>query len=80
VSQPEVQQAIQNREPSTSPYKTNKTVTWITDRGFDDVAVCERCGTGRHVVCRVYHFERTVALRVHQGTGSGNLAGPPFSG
>src|ERR1700737_4656957 len=69
VSEPaEVQQAVQTVSAALSPYKTNKTVTWITDRGFDDVAVWRTMWEqDEHVVCRVYHFERTVALEKSAG-------------
>ncbi len=77
VSEPaEVQQAIQTVSAALTPYKTNKTVTWITDRGFDDVAVWRTMWEqDEHVVCRVYHFERTVALERSPGQWvGGNLA------
>ncbi len=60
-----------------SPSKPKKTVTWITDRGFDDVAVWRTIWEqDEHVVCRVYHVERTVALERSAGQWvQGNLAG-----
>jgi hypothetical protein len=69
VSEPaEVQQAVQTVSEALTPYKTNKTITWITDRGFDDVAVWRTMWEqDEHVVCRVYHFERTVALERSPG-------------
>src|SRR5258708_21172194 len=77
VSEPaEVQQAVQTISAALDPYKTNKTVTWITDRGFDDVAVWRTMWEhNEHVVCRIYHFERTVALERSPGQWiQGNLA------
>jgi hypothetical protein len=77
VSEPaEVQQAVQTVSAALTPYKTNKTITWITDRGFDDVAVWRTMWEqDEHVVCRVYHFERTVALESSPGHWvQGNLA------
>src|SRR5258708_38415860 len=77
VSEPaEVQQALQTVSEALDPYKTNKTVTWITDRGFDDVAVWRTMWEhNEHVVCRIYHFERTVALERSPGQWiQGNLA------
>src|SRR5258708_28841551 len=69
VSEPaEGQQAVQTVSAALSPYKRKKTVTWITDRGFDDVAVWRTMWEqDEHVVCRVYHFERTVALEKSAG-------------
>ena len=69
VSEPaEVQQAVQTVSAALREHKTNKTITWITDRGFDDVAVWRTMWEqDEHVVCRVYHFERTVALEIAPG-------------
>ena len=40
VSEPaEVQEALATVSQAIRPLKAHKTVTWITDRGFDDVAV-----------------------------------------
>jgi hypothetical protein len=77
VSEPaEVQQAIQTVSAALAPYKTSKTVTWITDRGFDDVAVWRTIWEqDEHVVCRISHFERTVALERSPGQWvQGNVA------
>jgi hypothetical protein len=73
----EVQQAVQTVSQALAPSKPSKTVTWITDRGFDDVAVWRTMWEqDEHVVCRVYHFERTVALERSPGQWmQGNLAG-----
>jgi hypothetical protein len=53
-----------------------KVVTWITDLGFDDVAVWRTIWEQHeHVVCRIYHTERTVALQDKHGNWiQGNLA------
>jgi hypothetical protein len=51
-----------------TPLKAGKTVTWITDRGFDDVAVWRTMWAQKErVVCRIYHTERTVAFQERQG-------------
>lgn len=50
--------------------KEHKVVTWITDRGFDDVAVWRTMWEQHeHVVCRIYHTERPVALQDAHGQG-----------
>ena len=51
-----------------TPLKANKTVTWITDRGFDDVAVWRTIWQQQeHFVCRIYPTERTVAYEDKEG-------------
>ena len=80
VSEPaEVQQAIPTVSTALAPYKTSKTVTCITDRGFDDVAVWRTIWEqDEHVVCRVSHFERTVAPQNSAGHRiQGTLAHAP---
>jgi hypothetical protein len=69
VSEPaEVQEALQTVSQALTPRKASKTVTWITDRGFDDVAVWRTMWEQHeHVVCRIYHMERTVASEDKEG-------------
>jgi hypothetical protein len=58
------------------PLKASKTITWITDRGFDDVAVWHTIWEQHeHVVCRIYHTERSIAFQDRQGHWiKGNIA------
>jgi Transposase DDE domain len=69
VSEPaEVQAALQTVSQALRPLKASKTITWITDRGFDDVAVWRTLWEQHeHVVCRVYHKERTLTWQDQQG-------------
>jgi Transposase DDE domain len=69
VSEPaEVQEALETVSQSLTPFKDSKTVTWITDRGFDDVAVWRTIWQQHeHVVSRIYHKERLVTLQDQQG-------------
>lgn len=62
VSEPaEVQQALKTVSQALAPFK--KTITWITDRGFDDVAAWRTIWEqGEHLVCRIYHLERLVEV------------------
>ena len=55
VSEPaEVQEALQTVSQALTPLKANKTVTWITDRGCDDVAVWRTIWQQQeHAVCRI---------------------------
>ena len=70
VSEPaEVQAALQTVSQALTALKASKIVTWITDRGFDDVAVWRTMWEQQdHVVCRIYHTERTVSWQDQQGT------------
>jgi hypothetical protein len=69
VSEPaEVQEALETVSQALMPLKARKTITWITDRGFDDVAVWRTIWDQQeHVVCRIYHTERTVTWQDTQG-------------
>ncbi len=69
VSEPaEVQAALQTVSQALTPLKASKIVTWITDRGFDDVAVWRTIWEQHeHVVCRIYHTERIVTWQDKQG-------------
>jgi hypothetical protein len=61
VSEPkEVQQAL-------VPLKEHKTVTWLLDSGFDDIAVWRTIWEQHEqVVSRLYHTDRTVAFQDRQ--------------
>ena len=77
VSEPaEVQEALETVSQAIMPLKASKTITWITDRGFDDVAVWRTIWEQKeHVLCRIYHSERTVAIEDGQGHWiPGNIA------
>lgn len=76
VGSAEVQEALATVSQALVPLKAKKTVTWITDRGFDDVAVWRTLWEQQeHVVCRISHTERTVAFQDRQGHWmQGNLA------
>jgi hypothetical protein len=54
-----VQEALQTVSQALTPLKASKTITWITDRGFDDVAVWRTIWEQKEkMVCRIYHTER----------------------
>jgi hypothetical protein len=69
VSEPkEVQAALQTVSQALAPLKKEKTVTWLLDSGFDDVAVWRTIWKQQeHVVSRIYHSERKVAFQDRQG-------------
>jgi len=69
VSEPaEVQEALETVSQALTLLKASKTITWITDRGFDDVAVWRTIWEQKeHMVCRIYHSERTVTWQDQQG-------------
>jgi len=69
VSEPaEVQQALQTVSHALSPLKAQKTVTWLLDSGFDDIAVWRTIWEQQeHVVSRIYHTDRKVAFQDRQG-------------
>ena len=69
VSEPaEVQQALSTVSQALTPLKEHKTVTWLLDSGFDDVAVWRTIWEQQeHLVCRVYHTDRKVAFQDRQG-------------
>src|SRR5579863_2851812 len=77
MSEPaEVQAALETVSQALTPLKASKTVTWITDRGFDDVAVWRTIWEQKeHVLCRIYHSERIVSIQDAQGHWiQGNIA------
>ena len=64
----EVQEALQTVSQALAPLKEHKTVTWLLDSGFDDVAVWRTIWEQQeHVVARLYHTERKVAFQDRQG-------------
>lgn len=76
MSEPaEVQEALQTVSQALSPLKDHKTITWLLDSGFDDVAVWRTIWEAQeHVVCRVYHQERLVSFQDRGGQWrQGNL-------
>jgi hypothetical protein len=57
----EVQQALQTVSRALAPLQQRTPVTWIVDRGLDDVAVWRTIWEQQeHLVCRVKHTERLV--------------------
>lgn len=60
VSEPaEVQRALSTTSAALAGLKERLVVSWIVDRGLDDVAVWRSIWEqGEHVVCRVQHTER----------------------
>ncbi len=69
VSEPaEVQQALQTVSQALSQLKAHKTVTWLLDSGFDDIAVWRTIWEQQeHVVSRLYHTDRKVSFQDRQG-------------
>lgn len=69
VSEPqEVQQALSTVSQALAPLKAHKRVTWLLDSGFDDVAVWRTIWEqDEHLVVRLYHTERTIAVQDRQG-------------
>ena len=69
VSEPkEVQTALQTVSQALTGLKAHKTVTWLLDSGFDDVAVWRTIWEQHeHLVSRLYHTDRKVAFQDRQG-------------
>ena len=64
----EIQQALQSTSQALALLKERAAVTWIMDRGLDDVAVWRTIWEQEeHVVCRVKHTERTVEVLDERG-------------
>ena len=64
----EVQEALQTVSQALSSLKEHKTLTWLLDSGFDDIAVWRTIWQAQeHLVCRVYHLERLVSFQDRQG-------------
>ncbi len=54
--------------PALTELKEHKTVSWLLDSGFDDIAIWHTIWDHKkHLVCRVYHTERSVAYQDHAG-------------
>ena len=69
VSEPkEVQEALSTVSQALTQLKEHKTVTWLLDSGFDDVAVWRTIWQQQeHLVVRIYHTDRKVAFQDRQG-------------
>jgi hypothetical protein len=64
----EVQEALGTVSQALTSLKDHKTITWLLDSGFDDVAVWRTIREAQeHLVCRVYHLERLVSFQDRQG-------------
>ncbi|MFN2217172.1 MAG: transposase, partial [Anaerolineae bacterium] len=69
VSEPlEVQRGLKEVSQAVAPLKESRAVSWIVDRGFDDVAVWRTIWEQEeHVVCRIRHRERLVEYQDQNG-------------
>jgi len=68
VAPAEVQQALSTVSQALTPLKEHKTVTWLLDSGFDDVAVWRTIWEQQeHLVSRIYHTDRKGAFQDRQG-------------
>jgi hypothetical protein len=69
VSEPvEVQKGLKSVSQAVRPLKKRMAVSWIMDRGFDDVAVWRTIWEQtEHLVCRISHAERLVAYQTIDG-------------
>jgi hypothetical protein len=64
----EVQQGLKKVSLAVQPLKERMAVSWIVDRGFDDVAVWRTIWEQEeHVVCRISHTERLVEYQNMDG-------------
>jgi hypothetical protein len=64
----EVQQALQTVHHAVQAQPRWRSVTWVMDRGFDDVAVWRTIWEQQeHLVCRVKHTERVLEYQVQNG-------------
>ena len=64
----EVQEALATVSQALTSLKDHKTITWLLDSGFDDIAVWRTIWQAQeHLVCRVYHLERLVSFQDRQG-------------
>lgn len=78
ISEPiEAQRAIQTVQQAIQAQQRWGSVTWVLDRGFDDVAVWRTIWElKQHVVCRVKHTERLIDYQLPDGRWrSGDVAG-----
>jgi hypothetical protein len=69
VSEPaEVQRAVQTVHQAVVAQAHFRRITWVMDRGFDDVAVWRTIWEQReHVVCRVKHTDRLLEYQLLNG-------------
>lgn len=69
VSEPlEVQRGLKQVSQAVQALKSHMALSWIMDRGFDDVAVWRTIWEQEeHLVCRVRHTERQVAYQTLEG-------------
>ena len=69
ISEPwEVQRGLKQVSQAVRPLKERMAVSWIVDRGFDDVAVWRTIWEQQeHLVCRISHTERLVAYQAVTG-------------
>jgi hypothetical protein len=69
VSEPmEVQRGLKKVSRAVRSLKERMAVSWIVDRGFDDVAIWRTIWEQEeHVVCRISHTERLVAYQTSEG-------------
>lgn len=69
VSEPaEVQQALSTVSQALTALKAHKSVTWLLDSGFDDVAVWRTIWEqDEHLVVRLYHADRKITFQDQQG-------------
>jgi hypothetical protein len=64
----EVQRGLKTVSQAVAPLKQSRAVSWIVDRGFDDVAVWRTIWEQEeHVVCRIRHRERLVEYQDQDG-------------
>jgi hypothetical protein len=64
----EVQRGLKTVSEAVRPLKERMAVSWIVDRGFDDVAVWRTIWEqDEHLVCRISHTERLVAYQAVDG-------------
>ena len=69
VSEPmEVQRGLETVSQAVGPLKEQMAMSWIVDRGFDDVAVWRTIWEQEeHVVCRIHHRERLIEYQDQNG-------------
>lgn len=65
----EIQQALTTVSTALAPLKAQgKVFTWITDAGFDDLAIWRTLWEqDAHVVCRLFHQDRRVRYQTTEG-------------
>ena len=69
ISEPwEVERGLKQVSQAVCSLKERMVVSWIVDRGFDDVAVWRTIWEQKeHLVCRIFHRERLVAYQTVDG-------------